>query len=75
MIVLSVGLAAVAAVDRASSKWAATASGQRVTSPFIFISRNAPASLGWECRDLCLLATPPKRQMFVSVADMSKMLA
>jgi hypothetical protein len=31
--------------------------------------------LGWECWDLCLLATPPKQQTLVSVADMSKMLA
>jgi hypothetical protein len=28
--------------------------------------------LGWQCRDLCLSATPPKRQTFVSVADMSQ---
>ncbi len=29
-------------------------------------------ALGWQCRDLCLSATPPKRQTFVSVADMSR---
>jgi hypothetical protein len=28
--------------------------------------------LGWQCRDLCLSATPPKQQTFVSVADMSR---
>ena len=31
--------------------------------------------LGWQYWDLCLSATPPKRQTFVSVADMSTMLA
>ncbi len=31
--------------------------------------------LGWKCRDLCLLAPPPKRQRFLSVADMSRMSA
>jgi hypothetical protein len=28
--------------------------------------------LGWICQDLCLLATPPKLQTFVSVANMLK---
>jgi hypothetical protein len=32
-------------------------------------------NLGWQCRDLCLLAPPPKRQTFLSVADMLQMLA
>jgi hypothetical protein len=31
--------------------------------------------LSWECWDLCLSATPPKQQTFVSVAHMLKMLA
>ena len=31
--------------------------------------------LGWQCQDLCLLAPPPKRQTFLSVADMSQMSA
>ena len=30
-------------------------------------------SLGWQCRDLCLSATPPKQQTFVSVTNMSTM--
>jgi hypothetical protein len=34
-----------------------------------------PRWLGWQCQDLCLSATPPKRQTFVSVADMLTMLA
>jgi hypothetical protein len=29
--------------------------------------------LGWQCRQMCLSATPLKRQTFVSVADMSEM--
>ena len=29
--------------------------------------------LGWQCRQMCLLATPLKRQTFLSVADMSEM--
>ena len=29
--------------------------------------------LGWQCRKMCLLATPLKRQTFLSVADMSEM--
>ncbi len=36
---------------------------------------NEADKLGWECRELCLLATPPKQQTFVSVANMSKMSA
>ncbi len=46
--------------------------------PWTQRSVHSPAlhhGLGWECLDLCLLATPPKRQTFVSVADMLKMLA
>ncbi len=31
--------------------------------------------LGWQCRDLCLWAPPPKQQTFLSVANMSGMLA
>jgi hypothetical protein len=31
--------------------------------------------LGWQCQDLCLSAPPPKRQTFLSVADMLQMLA
>ncbi len=31
--------------------------------------------LGWQCWDLCLSATPPKRQTFVSVANMLTMSA
>jgi hypothetical protein len=29
--------------------------------------------LGWQCRQMCLSATPLKRQTFVSVANMSEM--
>ena len=29
--------------------------------------------LGWQCRQMCLSATPLKRQTFLSVADMSEM--
>ncbi len=29
--------------------------------------------LGWQCRDFCLLATPPKQPTFVSVANMLAM--
>ncbi len=32
-------------------------------------------NLGWQCRDLCLSALPPKWQTFSSVADMSQMSA
>ena len=34
---------------------------------------SAPPCLGWQCRGLCLSATPPKRHTFVSVADMPTM--
>ena len=39
------------------------------------LSNSCRPSLGWQCRDLCLSATPPKQQTFVSVADMSTMPA
>jgi hypothetical protein len=32
-----------------------------------------PEHLGWQCRQMCLSATPLKRQTFLSVADMSEM--
>jgi hypothetical protein len=35
----------------------------------------ASRQLGWQCRDLCLSAPPPKRQTFLPVADMSRMSA
>jgi hypothetical protein len=35
-------------------------------------SANRP-KLGWQCRQMCLSATPLKRQTFLSVADMSEM--
>jgi hypothetical protein len=31
--------------------------------------------LGWQCWQMCLSATPLKRQTFLSVADMSEMLS
>ena len=48
---------------------------RRVWSLSHDITTSLGLSLGWQCWDLCLLATPPKRQTFLSVADMSTMSA
>jgi len=34
---------------------------------------SSPCNLGWQCRQMCLSATPLKGQTFLSVADMSEM--
>jgi len=40
-----------------------------------YINPGPSSELGWHCRQMCLSATPLKRQTFLSVADMSEMLS